>query len=182
MKKWYYYSSFHPCDHIANTIVTKYIRTPSPQRLVFRLWHRSSIRRASLGTFFYLGRGLLVTKVAWEICGELRHEHPHTLLVFFILGILARRDELCKPRRRLEKKQVCKGAKDRPVVHGGCDIARPLIQCEPNSLLGREIGMATPGPEACDNETTVKVFLLELIWYFGSFQVGMFCSLEVYSL
>lgn len=57
-----------------------------------------------------------------------------------------------------------------------------MVQDYPDGLFGGEVGVARPGPEACDGEAAVEVCLKEFVvgGDFGGFLVGLFSLLEVW--
>lgn len=97
----------------------------------------------------------LIPKVARQIRAQLRHEHTHSGLILPILGILPGGDLLRQPSRALEEGEVGHGPGERPVEVGVGDVAGPLVQHDPDGLLGREVGVSAPGPETGDVEAAV---------------------------
>lgn len=62
------------------------------------------------------------------------------------------------------------------------DVAGPLVQHDPDGLLGGEVGVPAPGPQAGRVEAAVQVGPGVGWWWGGGFEVGLFGGLEVCGL
>ena len=91
----------------------------------------------------------------------LGHKPPDQLLVSRVLGILARRNQLRQPRRALEQHDEKYRANGQPAVEAIGSEAGPLVQSEPDGLLGRKVGVARKCPESRGDETALQIGLLE---------------------
>ncbi len=116
---------------------------------------------------------------ALQAPSQLRNKHPNTLLILAILRILPSRDLLRQPRRALKESEVSHGPGKRPVEIRVGDVAGPLVQHHPDGLLGGEVGVAAPGPQAGCVEAAVEVGPGVGWWRGGGFEVGLFGGLEV---
>lgn len=80
-----------------------------------------------------------------------RDEHADMLLIGFVLWIFAGSDVLRKVGGALKEQNQDDSADASPAVWGVGGKATPLVEHEPNGLLGKEIGVSAVCPEApCD--------------------------------
>lgn len=121
---------------------------------------------------------ILIAKVAWQVGTETGEEFANPVLILLILRVLPCRYELSEPSRCLEQYQVRYGANTRPVVICLRHVTGPNIKSDPDTLLGRKIGMSTPGPKANYIETSVKVLLVVLAFVLSRLQIVVLCILE----
>ena len=107
----------------------------------------------------------------------------HSRLIISVLRILARANRLGKSGASLEDKKVTQGPEASPLDASLGPVARPHEQCEPESLLRDEIGMATPRPQSADHEAAVQVLGRELvfvlIWDARGLLVCVLCAVEI---
>ena len=123
----------------------------------------------------------LIPKATRQIRAQPRHELPHSRLILPVLGILPGGDLLGQPRRALEECEVGHGSDERPVEVGVRDVAGPLVQHDPDGLLGGEVGVPAPGPEARGVEAAVEVLAVVFWGDLPGFLVGLFGALEVWA-
>ncbi len=91
-----------------------------------------------------LPRLLWYLPTTFRLCPQSWQKLSYSRLIFFVLWVLFRRYSLGEPCASLEQNKVGQSANHSPVIDAVCDVATPLIECEPESLLGGKIGM--PGP------------------------------------
>lgn len=89
-----------------------------------------------------LGALLSLRKRTGEERRHLREEHRYALLILLVLWILVRRDPFRKRRGSLEDQHISNQTDARPVVIGIALPAAPLVQRNPDGLLGRKVGVA----------------------------------------
>lgn len=107
-------------------------------------------------------------------------EPPNLLLVRRVLGILARGDQLRQPRRALEQHDEKHRANGQPAVEAIGSEAGPLVQSEPDGLLGRKVGVARECPESGGDEAALQIGLLEATRDLGGLLVLVLGLVEVY--
>ena len=122
----------------------------------------------------YLGRPQRGRLVSREARGG---KHAHAALILAVLRVLARRDELGQPGRALEEHDEERRPHAGPVVQRLGGVAAPLVEDEPDGLLGREVGVSAVSPEARADEAAVQVGLLEAARDLGRGSVLLLCSL-----
>ncbi len=88
-----------------------------------------------------------------------RQEHAHGVLVALVLRVLAGADELRQPGRPLEEEAQRGGADAGPAVQRVGGVAAPLVQGEPDQLLGGAVGVPAVGPEPRGYKATLEVGL-----------------------
>lgn len=106
-----------------------------------------------------------------------RHEHGDLLPILLVLGVLARRDELSEPRRTLEQRNETARTEETPVIEGVGGEASPLIEHEPDGLLGEEVGVTAVGEEAGGVEAALEFGLGVAVADFAVGPVRVLCVL-----
>jgi hypothetical protein len=96
-------------------------------------------------------------------------------LIVAVLGVLAGRDELRQPRRALEQEDEERGPDAGPAVQRLGREAAPLVEEEPDGLLGGEVGVSAVPPQARREEASVEVGLLEAPRDLGRVFVLLLC-------
>lgn len=81
-------------------------------------------------------------------------------LVLGVLRILAGGDGLGQPRRPLEEEDQARGADKRLAVQGIRGVAAPLVQDEPDNLLGQKVGMPALGPQVGGDKSSIEALLV----------------------
>ena len=108
-----------------------------------------------------------------------RYELANTLLVRLVLWVLSSRDTLGQPSATLEQEQVTDGAKESPIHQSTTLEACPLVERNPDSLLGCKVGVARVSEQTTGVETAVEVTLLVSRGYFGGISVRILGGLIV---
>lgn len=106
-----------------------------------------------------------------------RNESTNLLLIFRIFRIFASRNGFSEPRRALEEHHQSNGPSSGPAVESVAGIRAPLVEYNPHSLFGKEVGVSAVGPETGGNEAAIQVILLETLRNLGSLEVRVLRSL-----
>lgn len=114
---------------------------PSLASLALPLFLRRTLRSFIRLFSLCLASLLLVATLVSGLDGETRNEPSHTGLILTVLGILAGADRLSQRGATLEDEEVADDSKTSPlkVVFGA--VAVPEVQCQPEGLLGGEVGV-----------------------------------------
>lgn len=106
-----------------------------------------------------------------------RHEGGDLVLVVLVLGILSGADEFGQPGRALEEHHEGARSDEGPAAHDAGGEATPLVEDEPDQLLGGEVGMTAVGPETGSDEAAVEVGLGVAVGDLGILEVLVFDGL-----
>jgi hypothetical protein len=87
---------------------------------------------------------------------RLWNEHANLLLIRLVLWILAGRDDFGQPSGALEQEDERSRAHNGPAVQRVGGVTAPLVQEEPDALLGKEVGVSGVGPEPGGEKAPVE--------------------------
>lgn len=88
---------------------------------------------------------------------QVGHEFTYSLLVFLVVWVFLAADALGEPGTGLEQDQVRDGADGGPVVQAIGSPTAPLVQDDPDTLLGEEVGVSAVVPQAGGAEAPIHV-------------------------
>lgn len=110
---------------------------------------------------------------------QIRQKLRHQPLINLILRVLLRRNQFREPRARLKQKQIRQRPTKRPVIVTKRLKAAPLVQDDPDGLLGDEVGVPGVGEHAAGAEAAVQLCAVPAEGHFGGRLVLLLCLLEV---
>jgi hypothetical protein len=116
-----------------------------------------------------LPRGVTVGEHFWQ-------EFADKALILLVFWVLLSCNQLGQPSAALKEQEIGEGASKSPVHECVGRVASPLIQHDPDGLLGSEVWVTGPGPKTAHYEATIEIFgvVFAVRWDFGCCLVVFF--------